>query len=208
MYCFFQINCLRSVSTKIHCKINQSQCRRDTFDHHWVQFFPRCFSSISLFQISGNIGPDLFCEICEELCGGGVGLQDYRCSWLVSWPTGIHKTDCGEMCWRTRKREKFLLIFPPFVFFESKTISWWCQFETYFNTSCLRDDVLMHHTSVPHRKLQILIFDKTTMAFWLLAPTKRRSKCLIPDLTAPLLKSWCCFSTSCRSTLINRFLRF
>uniref|UniRef100_A0A8R1DSS8 Diacylglycerol kinase n=2 Tax=Caenorhabditis japonica TaxID=281687 RepID=A0A8R1DSS8_CAEJA len=82
------INCLRSISTKIQCKVNQSQCRRETFDHHWI---------------IGNIGPDLFCEVCEELCGGGVGLQDFRCSWC--WrvvhtrckPKFTHRCDFGRL---------------------------------------------------------------------------------------------------------------
>ncbi|CAI5455909.1 unnamed protein product [Caenorhabditis angaria] len=59
------INCLRSISTKLVCKIITNN-RQEDFDHHWIP---------------GNIGPDLFCEVCEELCGGGVGLQDFRCSW-------------------------------------------------------------------------------------------------------------------------------
>ncbi|VDM60402.1 unnamed protein product [Angiostrongylus costaricensis] len=35
--------------------------------------------SLSTIQIPGNIDSDKFCFICNELCGGGVTLQDFAC---------------------------------------------------------------------------------------------------------------------------------
>ncbi|CAD6188834.1 unnamed protein product [Caenorhabditis auriculariae] len=62
---------------RFFCKVNAQTTRKETFGHHWI---------------CGNLAADEFCVVCEELCGGGVGLQDFRCSWC----TRVVHTRCKE----------------------------------------------------------------------------------------------------------------
>ncbi|KAJ1356208.1 Diacylglycerol kinase accessory domain [Parelaphostrongylus tenuis] len=43
------------------------------------------YCTLKVDEIPGNIDSDKFCFICDELCGGGVTLQDFACSfcWRV-----------------------------------------------------------------------------------------------------------------------------
>ena len=64
------------------------------------------FRSMKFFKVSGNIEEEKFCMVCDDLCGGGVGLQDYRCSWLVT-PTivPIHTFRCVQVVHSRCKRQ-------------------------------------------------------------------------------------------------------
>lgn len=71
------VSCLRAISSKLLCKVNPTTYKKDLFNHHWIP---------------GNLGADEFCLVCDELCGEGVGVQDFRCSWC----TGVVHTKCKE----------------------------------------------------------------------------------------------------------------
>ncbi|CAJ0954030.1 unnamed protein product, partial [Mesorhabditis belari] len=72
-----EVNCARKISTVKPCKVNAPTTSDDQVKHHWVH---------------GNLFSDDFCTICGELCGGDVGLSDYRCSWCGR---AVH-SDCRQ----------------------------------------------------------------------------------------------------------------
>ncbi|KJH46552.1 diacylglycerol kinase catalytic domain protein [Dictyocaulus viviparus] len=66
-YCSLKVDavaCARYIAEKIKCKTVQRPNENGRFLHDWVP---------------GNIDSDKFCFICDELCGGGVTLQDFAC---------------------------------------------------------------------------------------------------------------------------------
>ncbi|KAE9413529.1 hypothetical protein Angca_009285, partial [Angiostrongylus cantonensis] len=86
-YCTLKVDkviCSRNVAAKVLCKTIQRPNKDGQLQHNWIP---------------GNIDSDKFCFICDELCGGGVTLQDFACCfcWRVVH-TSCMKRNFSEDC--------------------------------------------------------------------------------------------------------------
>lgn len=86
--------CLHSISSTVPCKIF-ARCTDNDITHHWVR---------------GNLPSCSICIACEEMCGDGVGLVDYRCAWCQSTVHSDCKHSVGERCNLGTNRD---FIIPP-----------------------------------------------------------------------------------------------
>lgn len=73
--------CKKKADRRLKCK--QVSCDSLSMKHHWIK---------------GNLPPGSICHVCDQECGAGNGLSDYRCCWC-QWT--VHK-DClanlGDLC--------------------------------------------------------------------------------------------------------------
>ncbi|VDM40492.1 unnamed protein product [Toxocara canis] len=74
--------CLHSLSSTVPCKVVARTTDND-ITHHWVR---------------GNLPSCSICMSCEEMCGDGVGLVDYRCALCQATVHADCKYSVGERC--------------------------------------------------------------------------------------------------------------
>uniref|UniRef100_A0A914V8P2 Phorbol-ester/DAG-type domain-containing protein n=1 Tax=Plectus sambesii TaxID=2011161 RepID=A0A914V8P2_9BILA len=58
--------CLKSANSSIPCKHLSNPSIDENLKHHWVH---------------GNLPHHSVCSVCDELCGDGPGLRDFKCVW-------------------------------------------------------------------------------------------------------------------------------
>uniref|UniRef100_A0A0M3HRS9 Diacylglycerol kinase n=1 Tax=Ascaris lumbricoides TaxID=6252 RepID=A0A0M3HRS9_ASCLU len=86
--------CLHSLSSTVPCKMVARTTDNDIM-HHWVR---------------GNLPSGSVCISCEEMCGDGVGLVDYRCALCQATVHADCKYSVGERCNLGANRD---FIIPP-----------------------------------------------------------------------------------------------